>query len=125
MTRVALRDGHVHPVTRVIASALSTLRTTNPGLRLVVSFADPAQGHHGGIYQAGNWIYTGMSSPVVEYRIGGRWRHTRGAYWHPDRATAERRTMPGKHRYLFPLDRAMRRRILPDASPYPRRGEGE
>lgn len=118
LTRVALRE-HATPVTAIVARALRFLRDANPGLRLVVSFADPSQGHHGGIYQAGNWIYTGQSSPVVEYKIGGRWRHTRGAYWHPDRTTAQRRTMPGKHRYLMPLDRAMRRLVSAEALPPP------
>ena len=32
---------------------------------------------------------------------------------------AEAVTVQGKHRYLYPLDRAMRRRILPLALPYP------
>jgi hypothetical protein len=31
-------------------------------IRLIVSFADPSQGHHGGIYQAGNWVYSGQIS---------------------------------------------------------------
>lgn len=123
LTRVALRD-HETPVSKIVAESLRILRRDNPGLRLAVSFADPKEGHHGGIYQAGNWIYTGMSSPVIEYLIDGRWRHTRGAYHHPERKNAPKRTAPGKHRYLYPLDRAMRRRLEPLRLPYPRAGEG-
>lgn len=120
LTRVALRD-HVSPVSQIVAAALRVLARTNPGLRLVVSFADPTRGHHGGIYQAGNWLYAGQSNEVVEYRIGGRWRHTRGAYHHPARRSAPRRVAPGKHRYLYPLDRRARKAVAHLALPYPPR----
>ena len=33
----------------------------------IVSYADPNQGHHGYIYQATNWIYSGTSSPKHRY----------------------------------------------------------
>lgn len=127
LTRVALRD-HQAPVSQIVARSLRLLRKRNPGLRLVVSFADPARGHAGGIYQAGNWIYTGLSNPVLEHFVRGRWRHVRGSY-HEVKAAggAPTRTRPGKHRYLMPLDRAMRRQVQGLALPFPRgRGlEGE
>jgi len=34
---------------------------------IIVSFADPNSGHHGYIYQATNFIYTGVSSNSVQY----------------------------------------------------------
>lgn len=121
LVRVALTNSHQSPTTMIVARAMNLLAASNPGLRLVVSFADPKEGHHGGIYQAGNWTYTGMSDPVTEYLIGGRWRHRRGAYHHPQRPTAKKREAPGKYRYLYPLDRQMRRKIAPLALPYPSR----
>jgi len=33
----------------------------------LVSYADPNQNHHGYIYQATNWIYTGVSTPKHRY----------------------------------------------------------
>lgn len=120
LTRVALRE-HVAPVSQIVAQALRFLKENNPGLRAVISFADPKEGHHGGIYQAGNWIYTGQSNPVTEYFIDGRWRHTRGAYHDPRRASAPVREAAGKFRYVYPLDRAMRRQTLPLGLPYPQR----
>lgn len=33
----------------------------------IVSYADPNNGHHGYIYQATNWIYTGTSTPKFVY----------------------------------------------------------
>lgn len=123
MTRVALRS-HSAPVSQIVSSALRQLSNSSPGLRAVVSFADPKEGHHGGIYQAGNWIYTGESNEVTEYYINGRWQHTRNAYHHPKRPTAPKRTSPGKFRYIYPLDRAMRRQLRPLSLPYPPAGEG-
>lgn len=33
----------------------------------IVSYSDPNNGHHGYIYQATNWIYTGHSTPKFKY----------------------------------------------------------
>jgi hypothetical protein len=46
--------------TDVLSSFLSaTLRALkSEGVPAVLTWADPAAGHHGGIYQATNWIYT-------------------------------------------------------------------
>src|SRR6185312_15094859 len=52
LVRVALRE-HESPVTRIVAISLKMLKRAFPGLRCVVSFADPQQGHVGGIYQGG------------------------------------------------------------------------
>lgn len=62
LTRIALRE-HKHFVSEIMMSALRRLKETNPGLRLVVSYADPIQGHVGAIYQATNWVYTGATPP--------------------------------------------------------------
>lgn len=130
LVRVALRE-HDAPVTQIVAASLSALRRANPGLRLVVSFADPVQGHHGGIYQAGNWVYTGTSTSTTELLIKGRWMHIRsvGAIYGTTRVEKIRRTIdpnvrertaPPKHRYLMPLDRGMRRQVERLRKPYPR-----
>ena len=37
----------------------------------LVSYADSSQNHHGYIYQATNWIYTGLSIPFKEWKIKG------------------------------------------------------
>jgi len=55
LVRVALHK-HQSPVSRIGAIAMKLLRKASPGLRLVVSYADSEEGHHGGIYQAMNWI---------------------------------------------------------------------
>jgi hypothetical protein len=87
-------------------------------------------GHHGGIYQAGNWIYCGEtkggtaqikmpSGKIIHKRtamsrygtckasdIGGKW-------------TDEKQ----KHKYLMPLDAEMKKQILPLAKTYPKRAQ--
>lgn len=118
LTRVALRE-HSTPVSQIVADTLRQLRTMSPGLRLVVSFADPAEGHAGKIYQAGNWIYSGRTNPVQENYWQGRWRHVRATYRDLQGRQVPTRTRPGKHRYLMPLDRQTRRRVERLAQPYP------
>jgi len=139
LLRVALR-AHQTPVTRVVAIATKLLRRSRPALRLIVSFADPEHGHHGGIYQAGNWVYAGMTSAGDEYLVNGRRFH--GKALRQTRSTSPLRDVPArnimewaqkalkadvrkvrgssKHRYLMPLDEETRRRVLPLAQPYPR-----
>lgn len=60
LVRVAL-NVHKTPVSRMMSISLKFLKNNAPNLKIVVSFADPSQGHYGGIYQANNWVYTGMS----------------------------------------------------------------
>ena len=128
LVRVALTK-HAAPVTRIVAIALKFLRNNSPGLRLLVSYADPSEGHHGGIYQGGGWVYSGRSSDSKQYKHEGRWKHSRevtsGAFG-GSRAVANyqslpTRVAPGKHRYLMPLDDEMRARVAPLAKPYPKR----
>lgn len=120
LTRVALRE-HRATVSKIVALAIRFLRRFCPGLRLIVSFADPNQGHHGGIYQAGNWIYTGQSAPAHETLVDGRWRHPRTVGVHPEWKGLPRRPVPGKHRYLYPLDDGIRAQVETLRQPYPKK----
>ena len=137
LTRIALTS-HVSPVSRVARLAIQFLKRNSPELKLIVSFADPSAGHHGGVYQAGNWIYTGRQPPTVEYLApdGKQWHgrmvskdgriKVQGQYrncWRTDQCTPIDK--PGKHRYLMPLDAEMKARILPLAKPYPKRAKDQ
>ena len=82
---------------------------------IVVSFADTEQGHHGYIYQATNWIYTGLSEPRTDYKIEGlENKHNRNI--HKGRKPGENKKeflekkygcnvrlkdRPRKHRYVY------------------------
>lgn len=122
LTRVALNK-HETPVSRIVAIAFKFLKKHCPDLKLVVSFADPEQGHSGGIYKAGNWVYTGTSGETIEYLVGGRWRHVRGAYdlVKGNKDQFKTRTRKGKYRFLMPLDEEMRKQINKISIPYPKR----
>jgi hypothetical protein len=43
-----------------------------PKPNVVVSYADTSYGHHGYIYQATNWLYTGLSAKAINYVIKGQ-----------------------------------------------------
>ena len=137
LTRIAMTK-HKTPVSQVVAICLKKFKETNSKMRAVVSFADPKEGHKGGIYQAGNWIYTGQSGEVTEYFVDGRWRHKKGVW---NRLVKEKkqgknlpvveggepipwRDMPGKFRYIYPLDKAMRRKVTKLALDFPHAVEG-
>lgn len=137
LTRVALTD-HTAPVSRIVSIAVKLLKKANPGLRLIVSFADPQRDHHGGIYQAMGWTYTGTTATSPEWvdPKTGRHYHARvvsksGFVIQFGKVTRAKSAdglvqieAPGKHRYLLPLDDAMREQITPLARPYPKRGRG-
>lgn len=129
LTRVALKQ-HDAPVSQILAIAIRYLRRTNPNLRIIVSFADPVQGHHGGIYQAGNWLYSGTSSPSTEFIVHGVQMHMRSVHARGWRQTIEwirehvdddarKVVVPGKHRYIMPLDKQARRKMLKVVKEYP------
>lgn len=127
LVRVALTN-HVSAVSRIVAIALKMLRKSFAGLRLVVSFADPEHGHHGGIYQAGGWVFSGQTAASEEYIYQGRrwqgrsFRHLyKGMENHP---LVQRVKGSSKHRYLMPLDDEIRRKIEPLRLPYPKRSVG-
>jgi len=136
LTRVAL-DKHREQVTKILRFAVGKLKETSPCLRLIVSYADPNNEHLGIIYQAGNWIYAGKTSDSFEAV------DALGRVWHPRQVSrtglktqyGEIRQVPkiddctivpleGKHRYLYPLDRAMRRQKARLSQPYPKNAGG-
>jgi hypothetical protein len=103
------------------------LKKSNPGIRIVVSYADTQQGHHGGIYQAGNWVFVGTSNGATQYVLNGRIVHSMQIQTFIRAGKLKSRTgletvaAGDKHKYLMPLDDAMRAVILPLSKPYPKR----
>lgn len=128
LVRVALKS-HGAPVSQILAIALAKIKVRYPGLKLIVSFADPDEGHVGSIYQATNWIYSGKTEKCKFPVIDGVKRHPRVVADMLDSGRIKSRsdlqwiTMPGKYRYLFPLDKKLRKQLLKLAKPYPKRIE--
>lgn len=127
LVRVALRK-HSSPVSKILSRCIKMVRKQSPGIRLLVSFADTDQGHHGGIYQAGNWIYSGQTPKKFDYFMDGiklqRRSYTGKNFGKPKMripARAKMAVSPPKHRYLYPLDAEMKKQIEPLRKPYPKR----
>lgn len=130
LARVALCE-HRTTVSRIVAVALRLLRQKCPGLRAVISYADPEHGHTGGIYQAGGWVYVGRSSKTLVFEgTDGTRVHSRTAnpnnlhFGHKSRdfdtSGMKRVQSTPKFKYLYPLDSTMRARIEPLRKPYPK-----
>ena len=131
LVRVALRS-HITPVSKMLSIAIKMMKKKNPGIRLVISFADEyTQGHLGTIYQAGNWIYTGTFEGDGGFVIFGKTIHSRTVGSRGWKQTIEwirknvdsnvKKAKTRKHRYLMPLDAEIRQRIEPLAKSYPKR----
>lgn len=87
---------------------------------ILVSFADEGAGHNGYIYQATNWVYTGMSPGRTDkYVPGGKHpRHYTDEYPHL------RKVRTAKHRYVFAPNKRVRkvfmRNLKYPVMPYPK-----
>ena len=79
LVRVALAPGRYWPTSRCVAKSLKLLSKQSPGLKIVVSYADRAQGHKGTIYQACNFTFLGETFQRY-LRVRGRMVHPRTLY---------------------------------------------
>lgn len=67
LNRLVLVDNQKNEASRLVAGSLKLL----PKPSIVVSFADTAQNHEGIIYQATNFLYTGLSANRKEWAVKG------------------------------------------------------
>jgi len=130
LCRVALTK-HTSKTTRIIRIAINFLKSQCPGIKMIVSFADTGQNHHGGIYQAGNWIFLG-SKRLDSWVINGKKMHPRSvvakygsqAISHVKKFDKNAyKTWGIKHKYIYPL--ANRTKWEKMSKPYPKRVEHE
>ena len=123
LVRVAL-NRHKIEVTYLVKRSLQFLKKSNPKLKVCVSFADPSEGHIGRIYQAGNWIYTGISNKTIEFFYNGKWRHKTDIFKRLSKDNIQKlhtRVKQGKYRYVMPLNKKERRQIVKSSKPYPKK----
>jgi hypothetical protein len=100
---------------------------------IVVSFADTSQNHLGIVYQATNWIYTGLSAKRTDWQVQGIDKH--GHTWADKYTAVEMRELFGerftlvprsrKHRYIYLNAKGKRRKELMallryEQQPYPK-----
>jgi hypothetical protein len=131
LTRLWLSDElPTNSESRVLGVVLRSLRR-HTKVKFLVSYADPAQGHLGFIYQASNWLYAGLSQATPLYDLGdGKARHSRSishAYGthsvgHFARHGVAVKLVPqeAKHRYIHFLDPGWRGRLTVPVLPYPK-----
>lgn len=126
LARLWAPDGHRPTLlTEAVSASLKALRAAS-GCESVVSFADPNHGHHGGIYQAASWIYTGQSSETRVYitpdgrTLSRRSFHSGSTSLLP---TIKPQRLVGKHRYVRCLTRTSRRLLAHEPLPYPKAEE--
>jgi len=106
---------------------------------LIVSFADTNQSHHGFIYQATNWLYTGLSGGDVEFTKNGVQYHRKNLFNALGTGSVQKAIehgyepvkVPPKHRYFYITgNRAERKRFKREllthyeVKPYPK-GQNE
>ena len=125
LVRVAL-NGKQESTSKAIAISLKLIKKDCPMTKLIVSYSDTGQNHIGIIYQATNWYCVGqLKSSGIEYWYKGRWTHAktisdvvkkRGL----KRNTLKQKKSSGKIKYLYPLNKQIRKQIEQISKPYPK-----
>ena len=128
LARLWAPNGHrPNLLTEAMSAACRALRA-DVGCEAVVSFADPNQGHHGGVYQAASWIYTGQSEETRVYVTPEGLTLSRRSFHSGSKSTPPRVKpirLAGKHRYVRCLTRTSRRRLRVPSVPYPKSADME
>ena len=103
-----------------------------PAPAVVVSYADTAQGHIGYVYQACNFIYTGLSAKRTDWKLKGQ-EHLHGATVADMSRGKENRAQymrdkfgddfyledrPRKHRYIYFTGTKTDKKLMNDALLY-------
>ena len=130
LNRLCLQDNSKNQASFLVANSIKLL----PKPSIIVSYADSSQGHVGYVYQATNFLYTGLSAKFMEWAIKGlEHKHNRHIgegltvkelkEKHGDNFYFKER--PRKHRYiLFHGDKKqkkiMRSLLKYDVLPYPK-----
>ena len=132
LTRLWLSDSlPKNAESRVVSIALRHLRR-HTSLKFVVTYADPAAGHKGTIYRAGNWLFTGMSDPTPRLDLGdGIPRHSRTVssllgsrsetYLHSLGFEPTSVAGASKYRFVYFLDLSWQPKLTVPLLPYPRK----
>ena len=128
LNRLCLLNNKKNQASFLVGNSLKLL----PKPSIVVSYADTSMNHNGYIYQATNFIYTGLSAKRTEWRIRGSNRHSRTLTAqhtleemqnNPDKF--HRLDRPQKHRYIYFLgDKKQKKEMLSklnyNIEPYPK-----
>lgn len=116
----------------VLSFFVSQSLTLFPEQALIVSYADPNQGHQGYIYQATNWLYTGVSSAEKKMFVNGKELHRKtfyNSYGTSSIGELEKlgleidfEPQEGKHRYFWATTKLLKQELIAkyELLPYPK-----
>lgn len=135
LVRVALNGKQGHGKTsKALSLSLKLLSKYFPAVDIVVSYADLDQNHNGTLYQSTNWIYTGLTNANQRgaFIIKGKKMHPKSVYsrkwkqsllWLRENIdpNAQEFITKGKHKYVYPIDKSMRKRLELLSVPYPKK----
>ena len=128
LNRLCLIKNNKNNASYLVGNSLKLL----PNPKIVVSYADTSMNHTGYIYQATNFIYTGLSDKRTEWRIKNSNMHSKTIC---EKYTLEERKnnmekfevvdRPRKHRYIYFVgDKKQKRELFShlkyEVSPYPK-----
>jgi len=118
LNRVCLDRNHKNEASYLIGGALRLINTPPDIAKIIVSFADTGMGHIGTIYQATNWIYTGVTDygrkPRFDKPRKGSNKHGRH-----DKTGNKIIRRTRKHRYIYFLGSKMQKKEMLKALNYP------
>ena len=135
LNRLCLKYNRKNEASFLVGNSLKML----PKNKIIVSFADSSQNHIGYVYQATNFIYTGLSAKRTDWKIKGK-EHLHGQTVADEFRGCENRAQamrekygndfylldrPRKHRYLFIVgDKRYKKDVIKnlkyDTFPYPK-----
>lgn len=98
LNRMCRSEEYRKPLSHFVST---TLRMLKPLDWIVVSYSDTAMNHHGYVYQACNFLYTGTSAPHADKYVpegSGHNRHAESFDVRKDEFSVERSI---KHRYVY------------------------
>ena len=128
LNRLCLQDNKKNEASILVSHSLKLL----PKPKIVISYADTSKNHIGYIYQATNFMYTGLSAKRTEWRIIGSNKHSRTitaqatlSEMQNNNEKYEFVTRPRKHRYIYILadkktKKEIKKNMLYETEPYPK-----
>lgn len=116
LNRLCRLDTYDKPLSQFVGACLRNLKVNN---WIIVSYSDMAMTHHGYIYQACNFLYTGATKSRTDFYSGEK--HSR----HSRPVEGLRQFRSSKHRYVYICgDKRFKKKILEvlnyKVMPYPK-----
>ena len=116
LNRLCVNDGlEKNVLSYFVSNSLKSL----PNDLIIVSYADTSQGHHGYIYQATNWIYTGATKERTDIGTDEN-KHSRHYDKNTDKSV-NRKFRSSKHRYIYITgNKNLKSKLKYKEQPYPK-----